>query len=57
MYTEKIVLSLTKDQKENIKRYAKLYGLTVTALIRSSINTFLIETQNLTKKQKTNEQL
>jgi replication initiation and membrane attachment protein DnaB len=54
MYSEKIVLSLTPDQKSNIKYYAKLYGLTVTQLIRSSINSFILETENLnrTKNQK-----
>jgi hypothetical protein len=58
MYSEKIVLSLTPDQKSNIKYYAKLYGLTVTQLIRSSINTFILETENLNKnKNVKNEQL
>jgi hypothetical protein len=51
MYSEKIVLSLTPDQKNNIKYYAKLYGLTVTQLIRSSINTFILETENLNKNK------
>ena len=58
MYSEKIIISLTPDQKQNIKNYAKLYGLTVTQLIRSSINTFLTETEYLKKQKKTsNEQL
>ena len=51
MYSEKIILSVTPDQKNNIKYYAKLYGLTVTQLIRSSINTFILETENLNKNK------
>ena len=62
MFSEKIIISLTPDQKTNIKKYAKLYGLTVTQLIRSAINTFIyeteIETEILTNQKKTiNEQL
>ena len=56
MFTEKIIISLTPDQKANIKKYAKLYGLTVTQLIRSSINTFLTETEFLKKQKKTNNE-
>jgi len=58
MYSEKIIISLTPDQKSNIKYYAKLYGITVTQLIRSSINSFILETQNINKnKTVKNEQL
>jgi len=51
MYSEKIILSVTPDQKNNIKYYAKLYGLTVTQLIRFSINTFILETEKLNKNK------
>jgi len=56
MFSEKIIISLTPDQKANIKKYAKLYGLTVTQLIRSSINTFLTETEILNKQKKTSNE-
>jgi hypothetical protein len=45
MFTEKVLVCLTKDQKENLKKYAAEYGITISQLIRSSIQSFILQTQ------------
>jgi 16S rRNA U516 pseudouridylate synthase RsuA-like enzyme len=44
MFTEKVLVCLTKVQKENLKKYAAEYGMTISQLIRSSIQTFILQT-------------
>lgn len=47
MFTEKVLVCLTKVQKENLKKYAAEYGITISQLIRSSIQTFILQTSKL----------
>jgi len=44
MFTEKVLVCLTKIQKENLKKFAAEYGMTISQLIRSSIQTFILQT-------------
>jgi hypothetical protein len=52
MFTEKILISLTKVQKENLKKYAAEYGVTISQLVRSSIQSFILQTSKLPSNAK-----
>jgi hypothetical protein len=41
MYTEKMIIKLTKVQKETLRNYALQLEIPVSQLVRSAINTYL----------------
>jgi 16S rRNA U516 pseudouridylate synthase RsuA-like enzyme len=45
MFTEKVLVCLTKVQKDNLKKYAAEYGITISQLIRTSIQSFILQTE------------
>lgn len=55
MFTEKVLVCLTKVQKENLKKYADEYGITISQLIRSSIQSFILQTSKLTSNAEQNK--
>jgi hypothetical protein len=55
-YTEKILVPVTKNQKENLLKFANELQIPTSQLVRSAINFYL--TEKLKKQQNlTNEQL
>jgi hypothetical protein len=52
MFTEKILISLTKTQKENLKKYAAEYGVTISQLVRISIQSFILQISKLPSNEK-----
>jgi hypothetical protein len=47
MFTEKILVSLTKVQKDNLKKYSLEYGITISQLVRSSLQLFFLESTKI----------
>ena len=54
MFTEKVLVCLTKVQKENLKKYAAEYNMTLSQLVRSSIQTFILQTSKINTNAKQN---
>jgi hypothetical protein len=43
IYTEKVLVPLTKGQKENLLKFANQLQIPVSQLVRSAVNTYLSE--------------
>jgi hypothetical protein len=43
IYTEKVLVPLTKSQKENLLKFANQLQIPVSQLVRSAVNTYLLE--------------
>jgi hypothetical protein len=43
IYTEKVLVPLTKSQKENLLKFANQLQIPVSQLVRSAVNTYLSE--------------
>jgi hypothetical protein len=43
IYTEKVLVPLTKSQKENLIKFANQLQIPVSQLVRSAVNTYLSE--------------